>query len=47
MSRRHAKIAERLVISQRTVESHLASVYLKLGVASKAELIRRAADLGS
>lgn len=40
------KIAERLVISQRTVETHLASVYVKLGVASKAELIRRAGELG-
>jgi DNA-binding CsgD family transcriptional regulator len=41
-----AKIAERLVISQRTVETHLASVYVKLGVGSKAELIRRAGELG-
>jgi len=28
------------------VESHLATVYVKLGVESKTELIRRAAELG-
>ena len=41
-----AQIAEKLVISERTVESHLASVYAKLGVRSKVELIRRAAEFG-
>jgi pimeloyl-ACP methyl ester carboxylesterase/DNA-binding CsgD family transcriptional regulator len=40
------EIAERLFLSKRTVESHLAAVYIKLGVESKAELIRRAAELG-
>ena len=40
------EIAERLFLSRRTVESHLATIYDKLGVASKTDLIRRAADLG-
>ena len=41
-----AEIADRLVVSKRTVESHLASIYAKLGVESKTELIRRAAEFG-
>jgi DNA-binding CsgD family transcriptional regulator len=40
------QIAAQLVISERTVETHLAKVYVKLGVRSKSELIRRAAELG-
>jgi len=40
------EIAKRLVISERTVESHLASVYGKLGIGTKAELIRKARELG-
>jgi pimeloyl-ACP methyl ester carboxylesterase/DNA-binding CsgD family transcriptional regulator len=40
------EIAGHLFLSKRTVESHLASVYGKLGVGSKTELIRRAAELG-
>ena len=40
------EIAERLFLSKRTVESHLATIYDKLGVDSKTELIRRASDLG-
>jgi len=35
------EIASQLGISKRTVESHLVSVYAKLGVGSKSELIRR------
>ena len=38
-------IAERLVVSTRTVESHLSSAYGKLGVASKLDLVRRADEL--
>ena len=40
------EIASQLSLSKRTVESHLVSVYGKLGVSSKTELIRRAAELG-
>jgi DNA-binding CsgD family transcriptional regulator len=39
-------IAEVLFIGERTVESHLSSTYAKLGVESKLDLIRRAAELG-
>jgi DNA-binding NarL/FixJ family response regulator len=39
-------IAGALFVGERTVESHLASTYAKLGVSSKMELIRRSAELG-
>jgi pimeloyl-ACP methyl ester carboxylesterase/DNA-binding CsgD family transcriptional regulator len=41
-----SEIAGQLYVSKRTVESHLVSVYEKLGVSSKTELIRRAPELG-
>ncbi len=37
-------IAERLVISERTVESHVSSVFRKLGVSSRAAVARRILD---
>jgi pimeloyl-ACP methyl ester carboxylesterase/DNA-binding CsgD family transcriptional regulator len=40
------EIASQLSLSKRTVESHLVSVYGKLGIGSKSELIRRAEELG-
>ena len=39
-------IADQLFMSKRTVESHLVSIYAKLGVSAKTELIRRATELG-
>jgi DNA-binding CsgD family transcriptional regulator len=40
------EIGARLFIGERTVETHLANVYAKLGVASKVDLVRRASELG-
>jgi DNA-binding CsgD family transcriptional regulator len=40
-----AEIAHQLHIGERTVESHIASAYLKLGIASRSELIRMAERL--
>jgi pimeloyl-ACP methyl ester carboxylesterase/DNA-binding CsgD family transcriptional regulator len=40
------EIANHLFVSKRTVESHLVSIYAKLGVDSKTELIRRSAEFG-
>jgi len=40
------EIAGALFVGERTVESHLASIYAKLGVDSKLQLVRRATELG-
>jgi len=39
------EIATQLFVSERTIETHLTRVYAKLGVTSKVELVRRAAEL--
>ncbi|MET8151961.1 alpha/beta fold hydrolase [Actinoplanes sp. NPDC049668] len=41
-----ARIGARLHISERTAESHIAGAYRKLGVGSRVELVRRAAEWG-
>jgi DNA-binding CsgD family transcriptional regulator len=40
------EIATALFVGERTVETHLGNVYAKLGVESKMDLVRRAAELG-
>lgn len=40
------EIARELFIGERTVESHLARIYAKLGITSKLELVQRAGELG-
>jgi two-component system response regulator NreC len=42
----NAEIAELLAVSQRTVESHRAHLLEKLGVRTRAELVRRSTELG-
>jgi DNA-binding CsgD family transcriptional regulator/tetratricopeptide (TPR) repeat protein len=41
----NAEIAERLVVSQRTAEHHVAAVLLKLGAATRRDAARRATEL--
>jgi len=40
------EIADHLYMSKRTVESHLVTIYAKLGIHGKTELIRRATEFG-
>ena len=42
----NAEIAERLVVSPRTAEHHVAAVLTKLGAASRRDAARRASELG-
>jgi DNA-binding NarL/FixJ family response regulator len=42
----NAEIAERLVVSPRTAEHHVAAVLTKLGAATRRDVARRAAELG-
>jgi DNA-binding NarL/FixJ family response regulator len=41
-----AQVAERLILSPRTINAHLASVYSKLGVNSRTAAIRFAIEHG-
>jgi LuxR family maltose regulon positive regulatory protein len=41
----YLQIANMLYISRNTVKTHLRSIYQKLGVASRSEALKRAADL--
>ncbi|MGH2722591.1 MAG: helix-turn-helix transcriptional regulator [Actinomycetota bacterium] len=43
--RTHREIGDRLFIGSRTVETHLANAYAKLGIVSKVDLVRRSAEL--
>ena len=42
----NGEIAERLVISKRTVEHHIASILAKLGAANRVEIVRWALEHG-
>jgi DNA-binding NarL/FixJ family response regulator len=40
----NAQVAERLIVTPRTVNAHLTAIYSKLGVLSRASAIRYALD---
>jgi DNA-binding CsgD family transcriptional regulator len=40
------EISRALFIGKRTVESHLAHIYAKLGLASQLDLVKQAGELG-
>jgi DNA-binding NarL/FixJ family response regulator len=42
----NAEIADRLIVSQRTAEHHVAAVLTKLGASTRREAARRASELG-
>ena len=42
----NAEIADRLVVSPRTAEHHVAAVLQKLGAQTRRDAVRRAAELG-
>ena len=42
----NAEVADRLVLSQRTAEHHVAAVLMKLGVSTRRDAARRASELG-
>ena len=42
----HRSIGERLGISQATVDRHVANLYIKMGVSSRQQAVKRASELG-
>ena len=41
----NAEIAQRMVVSVRTVDHHVTAILAKLGVSSRRDVVRRAAEL--